>query len=921
MKIQRMSLLSFCMLVFMAQAHGAITNGLVGHWTFDETNGATVSDSSGFGDDGAYYNLDGADPQWVTGKIGGALTFRGLDNGGDYVVVPTYPAPTNTFSVSAWVNFAGGATWPRSAIVENGLADKSGPIGLMVTVKNVDQQFGPLGDTTADSAGSQVVDDTVGFPASTWEHVGVVADGSLIRLYRNGVQVASTPYDGILPAASLPALGIGIILVDPTGGADGYFNGLIDDIGIWTNALTPGQMISIFNAGSAGKDLTQADSYQNTPVSITTSPTNYTRYVGEGVSFSVVVAGTPPFKYQWLQNTQPIAGATNSTYVIPTVALSQNGLQYSVQVSNLLTGATSQAGTLTVNSADINTGLVGYWTFDETSGLTAADSTTNDDVVTLHNFLGDDSQWVPGKIGGALEFNEETTNEFGDTPNYPKPTTTMTIAGWVNISAPTAWATFMKNWGDASSGQFHFGLYADAVHEDIYIKEGDGKTPSAIDTSPFPTNSWQHVAFVCDGLFLRLYRNGAQVGAPVAYSGTMAMPPMQCIGFGIKLTDSCDSPGQSADGQLFGSLDDFGLWTRGLTPQEIYSIYAAGQDGKPLPQSIPYLPTAPVIATEPVGATVFEQKNVTLLAYAAGSFPLYYQWYRNGQPIAGATSNSLVFAQAAVANDGTYYVVASNSLGTATSDSVTVQVNKRPFATLVSLWSFENNLKDSSTNGNDGTAVGNVQYVPGKFGMAVQLAPHNPIINSSATNLPLYGTNSWSINLWVNLPQTPTNLAYIAGFGPVLDVGGGTARAFLADNGIYEWGNGTDLSSGVAYPLNTWSMVTLTHDGTDGTRAMYLNGRWIAGKVAGLANVPSGDNAISLAPTSNWNIDVGGSFDEFSIWNGVLPPDQINYLFTASVSLSVSVVGHNVLISWPTSVTTFTLQSSPSLSPEVDGRR
>ena len=108
-------------------------------------------------------------------------------------------------------------------------------------------------------------------------------------------------------------------------------------------------------------------------------------------SGDALVPGTPPFKYQWLRNTQPIAGATNSTYVIPAVALFQNGLQYSVQVSNLLTGATSQAGTLTVNSADINTGLVGYWTFDETSGLTAADSTTNDDVVTLHNFLGDDS--------------------------------------------------------------------------------------------------------------------------------------------------------------------------------------------------------------------------------------------------------------------------------------------------------------------------------------------------------------------------------------------------------------------------------------------------------------------------------------------------------------------------------------------------
>jgi hypothetical protein len=323
-----------------------------------------------------------------------------------------------------------------------------------------------------------------------------------------------------------------------------------------------------------------------------------------------------------------------------------------------------------------------------------------------------------------------------------------------------------------------------------------------------------------------------------------------------------------------------------------------------------------VFASQPNGATVFEQKPVTLSAYAAGAFPLSYQWYHNGQAVPGAISNSLVFAQAAVANDGTYYVVASNSVGTATSQPVMVQVNKRPFANLVSLWSFENNLQDSSTNGNDGTAQGTVTYVPGKFGTAVKLDPGNPIIDSAANNLPLAGTNSWSINIWLNLSQTPTNLAYIAGFGPVLDIGGGAARALLADNGIYEWGDGTDLSSGVPYPLNTWSMITITHDGTDGTRAMYLNGKWIAGKVAGLASVPSGNNAISLAPTSNWNINVGGEFDEFSIWNGVLPPDQINGLLgtPASVSLTISVSGANVLISWPSSATGFTLQSASTLT-------
>ena len=109
-------------------------------------------------------------------------------------------------------------------------------------------------------------------------------------------------------------------------------------------------------------------------------------------------------------------------------------------------------------------------------------------------------------------------------------------------------------------------------------------------------------------------------------------------------------------------------------------------------------------------------------------------------------------------------------------------------------------------------------------------------------------------------------------------------------------------------------MITLTHDGANGTRAMYLNGKWIAGKVAGLVDVPDGNNAIRLAPTSNWNIDVGGSSDEFSIWNGVLPPDQIKQLLGSSVSLSIAVSGQDVVISWPTNVTTFHLESADVIS-------
>jgi len=50
----------------------------VAHWTFDDGAGAVALDSSGNGNDGVLIG----DPQWVPGKIGGALE---LDGDGDFV--------------------------------------------------------------------------------------------------------------------------------------------------------------------------------------------------------------------------------------------------------------------------------------------------------------------------------------------------------------------------------------------------------------------------------------------------------------------------------------------------------------------------------------------------------------------------------------------------------------------------------------------------------------------------------------------------------------------------------------------------------------------------------------------------------------------------------------------------------------------
>jgi Immunoglobulin I-set domain len=84
--------------------------------------------------------------------------------------------------------------------------------------------------------------------------------------------------------------------------------------------------------------------------SITTQPANQTVTAGQTATFSVTVAGTSPFSYQWQKGTTAISGATSASYTTAPTTTADSGSQFSVVVSNAIGSATSNAATLTVNS-------------------------------------------------------------------------------------------------------------------------------------------------------------------------------------------------------------------------------------------------------------------------------------------------------------------------------------------------------------------------------------------------------------------------------------------------------------------------------------------------------------------------------------------------------------------------------------------
>ena len=65
------------------------------------------------------------------------------------------------------------------------------------------------------------------------------------------------------------------------------------------------------------------------------------------VTFTATAEGTAPLTWQWLKNGSPISGATSSTYVITSAALSDGGV-YRARASNSAGSAESNAITINV---------------------------------------------------------------------------------------------------------------------------------------------------------------------------------------------------------------------------------------------------------------------------------------------------------------------------------------------------------------------------------------------------------------------------------------------------------------------------------------------------------------------------------------------------------------------------------------------
>jgi hypothetical protein len=212
---------------------------LVGYWKLDAGQGLVARDFSSGGHDASLTN----GPLWTASNLPSsitfdnpaALTFDGVD---DYVDAGASATPSNAaFSVCAWVKLNSTSGW--QALVSQ---DGTNTSAYTLVKSGVTNRFALIGETPdANGAGVTSTDGTTTPVTGTWYHLCGTSDATALRLYVNGVMEGAIAFTPSWLAAGHTILGAGKY----SGARSDYLKGVLDDVRIYSVALTAAQVAAL----------------------------------------------------------------------------------------------------------------------------------------------------------------------------------------------------------------------------------------------------------------------------------------------------------------------------------------------------------------------------------------------------------------------------------------------------------------------------------------------------------------------------------------------------------------------------------------------------------------------------------------------------------------------------------------------------
>jgi hypothetical protein len=224
------------------------------------------------------------------------------------------------------------------------------------------------------------------------------------------------------------------------------------------------------------------------------------------------------------------------------------------------------AGEVPPRGPDLTTALVGYWKLDDGIGrIVAADQSGNANDGALEGMM----LWVPGHRGSAIEIPSASRTAGVRVPLAATIAAIrrFTVAAWVNrasVDADRYASVFSRGINGGVSEVYNLTFLGDRLN--VFVPPHLGQPYQVRSDRPSPgLDQWFHVAATFDGVTVRLYQDGVEVGS-LRYDAELAASA-DALYIGTNKNPGNDEP-------FLGRIDDVLLYSVALPPSSIAALAA-----------------------------------------------------------------------------------------------------------------------------------------------------------------------------------------------------------------------------------------------------------------------------------------------------------------------------------------------------------
>jgi hypothetical protein len=431
---------------------------------------------------------------------------------------------------------------------------------------------------------------------------------------------------------------------------------------------------------------------------------------GQPAVFRVTVEATQPAAFQWFRNGVPMESENLSVLRLPAASQADNGAQYSVRISNALGAVTSHNVTLTVQPDLAPPALLSAATRGNPNGLDVRFSEAVSEVTATNP---SHYQIAPGVTvtGAQLVANDTvrlTTSTIGVGAVY-----TLTVNGVRdraaagNLIAPNSQLTFLQVQGVLTERTYRDipgPLLTDLTSHPRYPNQPDAVTfPTSFETIPLRRDNYGvrfqgyltppvtgaytfHVSSRNQSALFLSPNDNPSAMVEIARESAFSTTPRNWEtprpdGLNISAPQMLEAGRRYYIEALFKAaarpgadfLDHFAVtWQKPGDPPP-------ANGDPPIPGEFLSSISAfgPVnLVTPPVAQTVTEQRTAMFRVTVDGTPPYTYQWFQDGEPIAGGTNPELIMSEVDLAADGSLITVqVMNAFSQVTSAPAILRVN------------------------------------------------------------------------------------------------------------------------------------------------------------------------------------------------------------------------------------------------------